>query len=61
MDYSHVSTETWVTDDERVHGTFNTAVLFTQELQSTINRHRTLENEDAPSALEDQFEYLDQE
>ncbi|KAL8661279.1 MAG: hypothetical protein Q9202_005763 [Teloschistes flavicans] len=56
-----VSTETWVTDDEKVHGTFNTAVLFTQELQSTINRHRTLENEDAPSALEDQFEYLDQE
>ncbi|KAL9583873.1 MAG: hypothetical protein Q9212_002452 [Teloschistes hypoglaucus] len=58
-DVKHVSTESWVTGDQRVHGTFNTAVIFTPGIQSTTKKRRRLESDDTGLESEDQSEKLD--
>lgn len=54
-----VSTETWVTSDQRVHGTFNTAVVFTPGIQRTTKKRRRLESDNTHLESDDQTEDLD--
>lgn len=57
-DVKQVSTETWVTGNQRVHGTFNTAVVFTPGIQSTTKKRRMLESDNTSFESEDQTEKL---
>ncbi|KAL9584104.1 MAG: hypothetical protein Q9203_004802 [Teloschistes exilis] len=57
-DVKQVSTETWVTGDQRVRGTFNTAVVFTSGIQSTTKKRRMLESDNTSLDSEDQTERL---